>query len=276
MDSDYKRIAKAIVFLQQNAFNQPSLDEVADAVGLSSFHFQRLFRQWAGITPKRFLQYLTVDHAKKCLAETSVLETSLQLGLSSQSRLYDHFIALEAMTPGEYKSKGVKLSIEYGVFSSPFGNAFIAVTKRGVCQLSFIDHQDPLACLDTIRKKWPNAGLVENSESIQTIGKAIFKNTTNKEELALMVQGSNFQIKVWESLMKIPPGRLCSYGQLANAIGHPKSSRAVANAIGANPIAYLIPCHRVIRSTGALGGYRWGLERKQILQAWEFSQLNQD
>ncbi len=270
MSSDYERIAKAIGFLQQNAANQPSLDDIAAAVGLSPFHFQRLFRRWAGITPKRFLQYLTVDHAKQLLASSSVLETSIEVGLSSQSRLYDHFIALEAMTPGEYKRAGMSVDIDYGISSSPFGNAFIAATERGVCQLSFIDSHQSGEHLERLKKKWPNAALTENSTRMATLAETIFNNPSNTNaDFSLMVQGSNFQIKVWESLLRIPPGKLYSYGQVAAAIGHPSSSRAVANAIGANPIAYLIPCHRVIRNTGVLGGYRWGLERKQIMQAWE-------
>lgn len=277
MSSDYERIAKAISFLQQNALNQPSLDDIAAAVELSPFHFQRLFRRWAGITPKRFLQYLTVDHAKQLLASSSVLETSIEVGLSSQSRLYDHFIALEAMTPGEYKRAGMRVDIDYGISSSPFGNAFIAATERGVCQLSFIDNQQSNEHLERLKKKWPNATLTENSTRIATLAETIFNNPSNSNaDFSLMVQGSNFQIKVWESLLRIPPGKLFSYGQVAAAIGHPSSSRAVANAIGANPIAYLIPCHRVIRNTGVLGGYRWGVERKQIIQAWEAAEQDRE
>ena len=270
MSSDYERIAKAIGFLHQNARNQPGLDDVASAVGLSSYHFQRLFRRWVGITPKRFLQYLTVAHAKQLLANSSVLETAMDVGLSSQSRLYDHFVALEATTPGEFKRAGQGLDIHYGISSSPFGNAFIAATERGVCCLSFIDEQNPADNMDSLRKKWPKADLKENSGRIETLGGAIFNPSPNASaDLALMVQGSNFQIKVWEFLLRISPGRLCSYGQVAAAVGHPSASRAVANAIGANPIAYLIPCHRIIRGTGILGGYRWGIERKQSMLAWE-------
>lgn len=275
--SDYERIAKAICFLQQNALNQPGLEDIAAAVGLSPFHFQRLFRRWAGISPKRFLQYLTVDHAKQLLANSSVLETSIEVGLSSQSRLYDHFITLEAMTPGEYKRAGMSVDIDYGVCSSPFGHAFIAATERGVCQLSFIDNQQIDEHLKLLKKKWPNAVLKEHKERIGQLAQAIFNHSPNtRADLSLMVQGSNFQIKVWESLLRIPPGKLFSYGQVAAAIGHPSSSRAVANAIGANPIAYLIPCHRVIRNTGVLGGYRWGIERKQIMQAWEAAEQDRD
>ncbi len=276
MSSDYERIAKAIDFLHQNALNQPSLDDVASAVGLSPFHFQRLFRRWAGITPKRFLQYLTVDHAKQLLAESSVLETAIEVGLSSQSRLYDHFVALEAMTPGEYKRMGQGLEIHYGISPSPFGNAFIAATERGVCHLSFIDKQNPGENMDLLRKKWPDASFKEDSDRINTLSAAIFNTPPNTTtDLVLMVQGSNFQIKVWEFLLCISPGRRYSYGQIAEAIGKPSASRAVANAIGANQIAYLIPCHRVIRNTGVLGGYRWGIERKQAMLAWESAEQDQ-
>ncbi|MEE9412160.1 MAG: methylated-DNA--[protein]-cysteine S-methyltransferase [Methylococcales bacterium] len=272
MSSDYERIAKAISFLHQNALKQPSLSDVALAVGLSPYHFQRLFRRWAGITPKRFLQYLTVDHAKQLLANSSVLETSYEIGLSSQSRLYDHFVALEAMTPGEYKRAGQGTDIHYGMTPGPFGNAFIAATERGVCQLSFVDEHNRGESLDRLKKNWSNANLIENPDRIETIGASIFNIQPHvNNELVLMVQGSNFQIKVWEFLLRIAPGRLCSYGQVAEAIGHPLASRAVANAIGANPVAYLIPCHRVIRATGLLGGYHWGIERKQAMLVREFA-----
>lgn len=277
MNSDYERIAKSICFIHQHALQQPSLDDIASAIGLSPYHFQRLFRRWAGITPKRFLQYLTVDHAKQLLADSSILEAAIGVGLSGQSRLYDHFISLEAVTPGEYKRMGQGLEIHYGISPSPFGDAFIAATDRGVCRLSFTDNQNPTNNLDTLRKNWPKADLKENLDRIQTLGRAIFstslKTNTN---ITLMVRGSNFQIKVWEFLLCISTGRLLSYGQVAAAIDHPSASRAVANAIGANPIAFLIPCHRVIRSTGVLGGYRWGIERKQAMQAWESATKDQD
>lgn len=245
---------------------------------------QRLFRRWAGITAKRFLQYLTVDHAKQLLAESSVLETAIEVGLSSQSRLYDHFVSLEAMTPGEYKRMGQGLEIHYGISCSPFGTAFIAATERGVCHLSFIDKRYPDKNMDLLRKNWSNANFKEDSDRISTLSAAIFKTNTNTNtntstntttSLVLMVRGSNFQIKVWEFLLCIAPGRLFSYGQIAEAIGRLSASRAVANAIGANQIAYLIPCHRVIRKTGVLGGYRWGIERKQAMLAWESAEQDQ-
>ena len=277
MSSDYERIAKAIRFLHQNARNQPSLDEVASELGLSPYHFQRLFRRWAGITPTRFLQYLTLAHAKQLLANSSVPETAMYVGLSGQSRLYNHFVALEATTPGEFKRAGQGLEIYYGISSSPFGKAFIAATERGVCCLSFIDEQNPADNVDALSKKWPKADLRGNSDRIETLGGTIFNTPPHASaDLALMVQGSHFQIKVWEFLLGISPGRLCSYGQVADAIGHPSASRAVANAIGANPIAYLIPCHRVIRGTGVLGGYRWGIERKQAMLAWESAAQDRD
>ncbi len=266
----YEKIEKAIRYINENLKTQPGLDEIADAVNLSPFHFQRLFRQWAGITPKRFLQFLTITHAKQLLKDSSVFDVSLEIGLSSQSRLHDHFVTLEAVTPGQFKNKGQDMTIEYGISPSPFGLAFIAATERGICQLSFTNKDNYPDLLESLRYAWPKADVLENHSRIQSLSNKIFHiHNPSNEKFHLFVQGSNFQVKVWESLLRIPSGMAFSYQQVANSIDAPTASRAVANAIAKNPIGYLIPCHRVIRNTGVIGGYRWGCERKQAIIAWE-------
>ena len=268
--SDYDRIETAIRFINNYYDTQPTLDEIADAVELSTFHFHRLFRRWAGITPKQFLQCLTVEHAKQLLTDSSLLDASLKLGLSGSGRLHDHFVTLEAVTPGQFKTSGKGLTIAYGTCQSPFGLAFIAATDRGVCQLAFVTQNNANEPLDRLCKSWPNAFININHRKIAILGKTIFNtNAGSSSTLNMIVKGSNFQVNVWKSLLQIPSGELCSYSQIARKIQKPRASRAVANAIGANPIAYLIPCHRVIRSTGALGGYHWGIERKLAMQAYE-------
>ncbi len=267
---DYDRIETAIRFISTHYDTQPTLDEIASAVGLSAFHFHRLFRRWAGITPKQFLQSITVEHAKRLLADSSLLDTSLELGLSGPGRLHDHFVKLEAVTPGQFKTLGKDLTIEYGTCQSPFGLAFIAATDRGICQLAFITQNSANEPLERLRKSWPNAYVSVNHDKIETLGETIFNaDPDSPPTLSVIVKGSKFQVRVWKSLLQIPSGKLCSYSQIAQNIQKPSASRAVANAIGANPIAYLIPCHRVIRSTGTLGGYHWGIERKLALQAYE-------
>ena len=269
-NTHYEKIEQAICFINENIKNQPSLEEIANVVNLSPFHFQRLFRLWVGITPKRFLQFLTIDHAKQLLKDSSVFDVSLEMGLSSQSRLHDHFITLEAVTPGQFKNEGQGMNIEYGISQSPFGTVFIAATQRGICQLSFINQKDYCDVLETLQHSWPNAVIQDNHSLIQSLSKKIFHEPNKEnEKFHLLIQGSNFQVKVWESLLRIPAGMVFSYQQVASSINMPTSSRAVANAIAKNPIGYLIPCHRVIRNTGVIGGYRWGRERKQALIAWE-------
>ena len=268
--SHYEKIEKAIRYINSNIRTQPSLEEIADAVNLSPFHFQRLFRQWVGITPKRFLQFLTINHAKQLLKESSIFDVSLEIGLSSQSRLHDHFVSLEAATPGQFKSSGQQMLIEYGLSTSPFGSIFIAATKRGICKLSFITKDNYSSELSSLQLAWPNAAFQQNHSRIESISKNIFSTPHSaNEKFHLLVQGSNFQIKVWESLLRIPTGTVFSYQQIAKSIGMPTGSRAVANAIAKNSIGYLIPCHRVIRNTGVISGYRWGCERKQAIIAWE-------
>ncbi|SEA00606.1 DNA-O6-methylguanine--protein-cysteine S-methyltransferase /Transcriptional regulator Ada [Desulfuromusa kysingii] len=268
MPDDYQRIAQAIHYLKGSAHNQPSLDEVAAQLGLSPYHFQRLFRRFAGVSPKRFLQHLTTEHAKKVLLQsTSVLDATFTVGLSSPSRLHDLLVSVEAVTPGEYQSHGINLQISYAVHPSPFGSCFIAVTERGICRLEFIDETETEAMTQRLRQSWPHALISENSVKTEKIVKTIFTpphSPTNKS-LLLLLQGTNFQLKVWQALLKIPPGAVTSYGALAKMIGKPQASRAIGTAIGNNPIGYLIPCHRVLRSDGGIGGYRWGIERKRIM-----------
>jgi AraC family transcriptional regulator of adaptative response/methylated-DNA-[protein]-cysteine methyltransferase len=276
MHSDYERIAAAIRLIDQNIDSQPDLNRLAATLGLSSYYFHRLFHRWAGVTPKRFVQFLTVEYAKQLLQNSqSVLDVSYQTGLSGPGRLHDHFVALEAVTPGEYKGRGAGLKIFYGVHPSPFGKVFLATTERGVCALSFISGQQAEAEeLTKLQQSWSYARLCENRALTQAFVKRIFDPVRGEDKpLTLLVRGTNFQIQIWKALLQIPPGHLCSYQQLARIVDKPTASRAVGQAIGANPIAYLIPCHRVIRRMGLPGGYRWGETRKRALIAWEASRI---
>lgn len=270
-NSDYDRIAEAISFITSRVIDQPTLEEIARHIHLSPFHFQRLFCRWAGVTPKRFLQVLTLERAKQLLSESkSVLEVSDTLGLSSGSRLYDHFIHLEAVTPGEYKIGGVGLTIEYAIQDTPFGKAFIATTSRGICNFAFLENANIDENLTDLRKKWPHAVLHENQRSTLAVTTAMFGEREQlSSPISLYVTGTNFQINVWKALLQIPPATVVSYSQVASAIGHPSSARAVGLAVGRNPVAFLIPCHRVIQQSGGLGGYHWGKTRKQAIHAWE-------
>lgn len=269
--SDYDRIAKAISFIVSQVHSQPSLQEIAAHINLSPFHFQRLFCRWAGVTPKRFLQVLTLERAKQLLSESKpLLEVSDSLGLSSGSRLYDHFVHLEAVTPGEYKTKGVGLTIEYAVHDTPFGKAFIAITARGVCGFAFLEGERIEEHLADLAQTWPHAQLRENRQRGLSVIQTMFSHEKKlPHPLSLHVCGTNFQISVWKALLQIPPAAVASYSQVAAAIGRPSSARAVGLAAGANPVAFLIPCHRVIQQSGKLSGYRWGLTRKQAIHAWE-------
>lgn len=269
---DYQRIAAVIRYLTEHAEEQPSLKQLADQAHISEHHFQRLFTRWAGTSPKRFLQFLTQQRARAILAETrSLMDASLELGLSSPGRLHDLTVSCMAATPGEIKSGGRGLHIIWGRSESPFGPALVASTPRGLCHLSFRQAGDSLdEHLGRIHSQWPNAGLRQNDHQASQTLTTIFEPTKNST-LPLHIKGTNFQIKVWEALLRIPSGRLVTYGDVANTVGKPGASRAVGTAVGANHIAYLIPCHRVIRESGALGGYRWGLERKQAMLGWEAS-----
>ncbi len=273
--TDYDRIAEAITFITNRVCEQPTLEEVADHLNLSPYHFQRIFSRWAGVSPKKYLQVLTLEQAKQLLSDSkSVLETSNILGLSSSSRLYDHFVHMEAVTPGEYKAQGTGLTIEFGVHNTPFGNAFIATTPRGVCNIAFSESDDISELVEDLRQRWPHAVLHESQHSTQKVVAAMFRQTDNpRSPLSLYVSGTNFQINVWKALLRIPPGSVASYSQIANFIGQPGSARAIGHTVGANPIAYLIPCHRVIQANGGLGGYHWGTTRKQVMLAWEHARL---
>lgn len=271
---DYERIGRAIAYLRRHADHQPDLAAVARHVNLSEHHFQRLFTRWAGVSPKRFVQYLTLENAKSRLAGPgSVLDLAGAVGLSGPGRLHDLFVTLEAMSPGEYRAGGAGLAIRYGVHESPFGPALLAVTARGICGLHFVaGDQDGAARL---RREWPEAELRQDVAGTAPVVERIFQPLAAAagRPLALLVKGSNFQVKVWRALLELPPGSLTSYGRLAARIGAPGSARAVGGAIGANPIAWLIPCHRVIRETGLLGGYRWGPDRKAAMLGWEAARI---
>lgn len=272
MNDDYQRIAQAIHYLHGNAVRQPELEELAAHLRLSPAHCQRLFKRWAGISPKRFVQFLTLEHAKRLLGQgATTLDAAYASGLSGGSRLHDHFVSLEAMTPGQYQ-RGGGVHIRHGVYSSPFGDVWLAVTERGICGMHFIAGKRPETEIRQALAQWPHAETLRDDESLSRLVKRIFsthKNAPPQEPLQLCVQGTNFQIQVWKALLRIPEGRVCSYGQLAATIGRPTATRAVASAVAGNPVGYLIPCHRVIRNTGALGGYHWGTERKQAMLAWE-------
>lgn len=270
--SDYDRIASAMAYLVDRAIDQPSLEEIAAHVHLSPYHFQRLFCRWAGTTPKRFLQVLTLERGKVLLENSrSLLEVSHELGLSGSSRLHDHFVQLEAVTPGEYKSRGKQVHIEYGVHGTPLGPMFVAVTQRGVCRAEFMDFNSMDELLDNLHNAWPLSSIRESLPSTRHVIDAFFSSDTASKHgpLSLHVAGTNFQIAVWRALLKIPTGAVASYADVAKSLGAPKSARAVGNAIGANPVALLIPCHRVIQQSGALGGYRWGPAKKLMVQTWE-------
>ncbi len=287
--TDYTRVARAIGFLADRADQQPKLAEVANAIGLSAHRTQRLFKRWAGVSPKRFLEFLTVEHAKELLDRSvSVLDTSLEVGLSGPSRLHDHFVKLEAMSPGEYKSSGRGLVISFGVHASPFGRVFLAASGRGVCRLAFLeDGEDgegrsggrPDGCDDcraeiaALERSWPGAEIIRDQRRSGDLVEKIFGPAEDPSEILVKVTGTNFQLAVWKALLDVPRGGLVSYEGVARAVGNPGATRAVGSAVGANPVAYLIPCHRVIRKSGAIGSYRWGAARKQALVAWESAQL---
>ncbi|WP_287816305.1 methylated-DNA--[protein]-cysteine S-methyltransferase [Idiomarina sp.] len=271
--SDYIRIEKAMTYMSEHVSSQPTLEDVAAHVHLSPFHFHRVFCKWAGTTPKRFLQALTLERSKRMLKEEgSLMDVSLRMGLSGGSRLYDHFVKLEAVTPGEYKNGGQGVTIQYGVNETPFGKIFVAMTPRGVCRIEFLGSRSADEILVDIGKDWPKGSLVQNDNATNYVANVLFSRLKDGQSnpLSLHVMGTNFQVAVWRALLRIPSGQLASYSQIANALGYPKASRAVGNAVGSNPVAMLIPCHRVIQKSGAIGGYRWGSTKKEMIQAWEF------
>lgn len=271
--SDYQRIEKAINYILEQSNSQPSLEDIAAAVHLSPFHFQRLFSQWAGVTPKRFLQTLTVERAKELLAQSKpLLEVSDLVGLSSASRLHDHFVKLEAVTPGEYKTGGRGMTINYGVHETPFGKAFIALTDRGICKIAFLDKAGSAPHLTNLKAEWKHALIEEDTGATGSAIASLFDQPPleqAKQPISLFVRGTNFQVQVWQALLQIPQGSLSTYSDVAAAVGKPKAARAAGSAIGANPVAFAIPCHRVIQQSGGIGGYHWGTTRKHAIHAWE-------
>ncbi|WP_160068979.1 methylated-DNA--[protein]-cysteine S-methyltransferase [Sphingobacterium bovisgrunnientis] len=271
---NYNRIAKAIAFIQANFKQQPSLEEIAENVHLSPFHFQRLFQEWAGTTPKKFLQFISLQYAKKILQESkSTEEATYETGLSSSSRLHELFVNIESMTPAEFKNAGASLVIYYSTQTTPFGEICIASTQKGICHISFIDEQENP--IQSLLQNFANAQIIHQEMSIHQEVIHFFTNTaTLTSPLHLHLKGTPFQLKVWEALLKIPQGQLQTYGDIAQRIGNPKSSRAVGTAIGSNPIAFLIPCHRVIQTSGLFGGYMWGPIRKTAIIGWENAKIN--
>lgn len=273
--ADYALVAEAIEYLDAQRMAQPTLEDVAASVGVSPFHLQRVFTRWAGISPKRFLQYLTLEHAKALLAESRpVLETAYDSGLSGPGRLHDLFVTVEAVTPGEYKAQGAGLRIDYGRHQTPFGKCLLAVTERGVCGLSFLNGDGWDEAVAELAERWPGAVLYERPEVTGPTATHIFSGIRSGADkpLSLFLKGTNFQLKVWEALLRIPAGAVSTYGEVAHLIGAPGASRAVGGALGDNAIAYLIPCHRVIRGSGAVSNYRWGETRKRAMLGWESAQ----
>jgi len=279
LSHDYQRVERAIRFLHGRYRHRPDLREVARSAHLSEYHFQRLFTRWVGISPKRFLQYLTVEHAKRVLEESrSLLDATFDSGLSSPGRLHDLFVTIEAMTPGEFKKKGEGLTIEYGFHPTRFGECLLAVTNRGICALFFARRNNRREVVRELRSRWSGAHLVEVPRSTAPYIQRIFdsNSTTRRLPLPLVLKGTNFQMKVWEALLAIPRGYVLSYEDIARRIGQPKASRAVGNAVAKNPISYIIPCHRVIQSIGITDNYRWGPARKKAILGWEWAETSPD
>jgi AraC family transcriptional regulator of adaptative response/methylated-DNA-[protein]-cysteine methyltransferase len=267
---NYARIAKAIEFIKTNFKSQPSLDEVAEQVNLSPFHFQRLFSEWAGTSPKKFLQYTSVNYAKQLLTEqkATLFDAAFETGLSGTSRLHDLFVNIEGMTPAEYKNGGAELDINFSLHATNFGNLLTAATAKGVCYMAF--YEEETNAIDLLKAKFPNANFYHNVDDLQRNAMLIFeRDWSSLPAVRLHLKGTDFQLKVWEALLKIPMGQLSTYGKLAQQIGQASASRAVGTAIGSNPIAFLIPCHRVIQSSGNFGGYMWGNTRKTAIIGWE-------
>lgn len=263
--SPYERVAKVIRLIESRPEDQPSLAELARAAGLSPSRFHRLFRRWAGVTPKAFLKFVTAERAKGLLrGSQDLLGASLELGLSGPGRLHDLFVTTQAVSPGEFKSGGAGLTLRWGFHETPFGTALFALSPRGLCHLAFVDGGRRAALAD-LRRRWPRAALTEDASGTRAVAREAF----GRGRVPVVLSGTPFQTRVWEALLRIPPGRAATYGQVARAVGRPRAVRAVGAAVGANPVAFLIPCHRVLREGGALGGYRWGIPRKRALLAWE-------
>jgi AraC family transcriptional regulator, regulatory protein of adaptative response / methylated-DNA-[protein]-cysteine methyltransferase len=284
--ADYDHVRRAIAFISHHWRDQPEVDEIADAVGLSASHVTHLFRRWAGLTPKAFCQAITLDHARRLLKDSaSVLDASLEVGLSGPGRLHDLFVTHEAMSPGEYAAGGAGLTLRYGFHPSPFGEALVVITDRGLAALGWVDHKlapgtaatdgkpagGRKGAIDDMLRRWPKSHLVEDQARTAPFAKRIFDPADWQRDrpLRVVLIGTDFEIRVWETLLRIPVGAATTYGTVASAVGKPSASRAVGAAVGRNPISFVVPCHRVMGKTGALTGYHWGLTRKQAILGWE-------
>jgi len=275
--TQYDRIAQAIIYIKENFKRQPSLQEMAEAMNLSPFYFQRLFSDWAGVSPKKFMQYLSVEHAKILLQteHSTLLDTAYETGLSGTSRLHDLFVNIEGMTPGEFKNGGERLTINYCFATSPFGKLIVASTSKGICHIFFEENEQ--RALINLMARFPKATYLNQIDDFQQDALSIFTQDWGRlDKMKLHLNATPFQLKVWESLLKIPLGNLTTYGAIAQSINNPKASRAVGTAIGSNPVAFLIPCHRVIQASGNIGGYMWGSARKSAMIGWESAKLNRE
>lgn len=276
----YQQIARAIEHLTAHYREQPSLNELAATVHLSEFHFQRLFTEWAGVSPKKFGQYLTIEYAKSRLRQGAPLaDAAYEAGLSGTGRLHDLFVSIEGVTPGQFKQAGSGLVLTYGIFDGPFGPYVLGAVNKKIALLHFLNEGDAVETI--LATAWPEASFEHDPTALQEIANQIFLPVrpddgrgSSHYPLPVLMRGTAFQLKVWEALLKIPEGQLASYDQIASVVGQPGASRAVGTAIGSNPIGYLIPCHRVIKKTGLFGGYRWGVERKQAMLGWEAAQVD--
>ena len=279
---DYDLIRKAITFLSEHWNDQPGLDLLAAHLNLSQAHCQKLFKRWCGLSPKEFVQAITIDHARDLLRQsTPVLETAHEVGLSGAGRLHDLFVSYEAMTPGDYKRRGEGVDISWGFHNSPFGLALIMATLRGVCGIAFIDGEDTRerrTALEDMKSRWPNALFMEAPEHTEHYAQAIFdpRHWSAKNPTRLVLIGTDFEIRVWETLLKIPMGQAVSYSDVATHLGMPKAARAIGSAVGRNPLSFVVPCHRVLRADGSLGGYHWGLTRKRAIIGWETGQITKN
>jgi AraC family transcriptional regulator, regulatory protein of adaptative response / methylated-DNA-[protein]-cysteine methyltransferase len=269
---DYDLVKHTLAFISENWRDQPSLDTLADQAGLSPTHLQRLFTRWAGLSPKAFLQAVTLDHARGLLRDSaSILDASYELGLSGPGRLHDLFVTHEGMSPGIYKAHGRGLNISYGFHDCPFGRALILITSEGLAGLAFADHGKEKSVLADMTARWPEATYVENQQATAAYAKRIFESERWKPDqpLKIVFIGSDFEIRVWETILRIPFGKASTYSDIASHIGKPKAARAVGSAVGKNPISFVVPCHRVLEKSGGLGGYHWGLTRKRAILGWE-------
>jgi AraC family transcriptional regulator of adaptative response/methylated-DNA-[protein]-cysteine methyltransferase len=273
---DYERVRRIIAFISQRWRDQPSLDDIAAHAGLSTTHVHHLFRRWCGLSPKAFLQAITLDNAKALLASSaSVLDTTYELGLSGPARLHDLFVTHEAMTPGEFKAGGAGLVLRFGFHPSPFGEAVVVATERGLAGLGFVDDGDRVSALADMQRRWPRADYVEDAARTAALANRIFDPARwhADQPLRIVMIGTDFEVRVWETLLRIPLGRATTYSDIANRIGKPSACRAVGAAVGKNPISFVVPCHRVLGRSGALTGYHWGLTRKQAILGWEAGAL---